>query len=57
VAAKDIIKPERVKQLAEIKRIHNLSNGSAGARMVATMATTEGFPIQVSLDKPKLKVK
>jgi putative transposase len=42
---KSIIKPERVKQLAEVKRIHNLSNSSAGARTVATMATTEGFPM------------
>ena len=35
VARKSIIKPEKVKQLAEVKRIHSLSNGSAGARTIA----------------------
>jgi len=34
-----------VKQLAEVKRIHSLSNGSAGARSIATMLTTEGIPM------------
>mgnify|MGYP002631632530 FL=1 len=29
-------------QTFEVKRIHNLSNDSAAARMVATIATTEG---------------
>jgi putative transposase len=55
VAAKSIIKPERVKQLAEVKRIHNLSNGSAGARTVATMATTEGFPMSRYVASKRMK--
>jgi putative transposase len=44
---KSIIKPDKVKQLAEVKRIHNLSNGSAGARTIAIMATTDGFPMSL----------
>jgi putative transposase len=44
-----------VKQLAEVKRIHNLSNGSAGARTVATMATTEGFPMSRYVASKRMK--
>jgi len=40
---KKSINPNKVKQLAEVKRIHRLSNGSAGARTIATISTTEGF--------------
>jgi putative transposase len=52
---KSIIKPERVKQLAEVKRIHNRGNGSAGARTVATMATTEGFPMSRYVASKRMK--
>jgi putative transposase len=50
-----IIKPERLKQLAEVKRIHNLINSSAGARTVATMATTEGFPMSCYVASKRMK--
>ena len=40
-----MIKPEHVKQLAQVKRIHGLSNGSAGSRTVAKISTTEGMPM------------
>ena len=40
-----MIKPEHVKQLAQVKRIHRLSNGSAGSRTIAKISTTEGMPI------------
>ncbi len=44
-ARKKSIKPEKVKKRAEVKRIHRLSEGSAGARTIATISTTEGFPM------------
>jgi putative transposase len=44
-ARKRIIKPEKVKQLAEVKRIHCLSGGAAGERTIATISTTEGMPM------------
>jgi putative transposase len=37
------IKPEKIAQYSEVKRIHELSNGSAGARTIATISTTEGI--------------
>ncbi len=40
-----MINPECVKQLAMVKYAHELSNGSAGARTVATNSTTEGLPM------------
>lgn len=42
---KILINPERVKQLAMVKYAHELSNGSAGARTVATISTSEGLPM------------
>lgn len=42
---KESINPVQVKQLAMVKYIHELSNGSAGARTVATISTTEGLPM------------
>jgi putative transposase len=42
---KTIIKPDHVRQLANVKRIHKLSNGSAGARTVAEISTAEGRPM------------
>ncbi len=42
---KESINPERVKQLAMVNYIHELSNGSAGARTVATISATEGLPM------------
>lgn len=39
------INPVKVKQLAEVKRIHSLSNGSAGARTIAIISTSEGLPM------------
>ena len=44
-----------MKQLAEVKRIHSLSNGSAGARSVATMLTTEGFPMSRYVASKRMK--
>lgn len=42
---KKSINPERVRQLSEVNRIHSLSNGSAGARTIAIISTTEGLPM------------
>lgn len=39
------IKPEKIKQLAQVRRTHDLSNGSAGARTIATISSTEGLPM------------
>lgn len=39
------INPAKVKQLAEVKRIHSLSNGSAGARTIAIISTSEALPM------------
>jgi len=44
-----------LKQLAEVKRIRSLINGSAGARSVATMLTTEGFPMSPYLASKRVK--
>jgi putative transposase len=55
VTKKSIIKPESMKQLAKVKRIHSLSKGSAGARTVATMATTEGFPMSRYVASTRMK--
>ena len=52
---KKIIKPEKVKQLAEVKRIHGLSNGSAGARTIATISTTEGLPMSRYIAGKRMK--
>ena len=54
-ARKKNIKPEKVKQLAEVKRIHSLSNGSAGARTIATISTTEGFPMSRYVASKRMK--
>lgn len=54
-ARKSCIRPKKVKQLAEVKRIHSLSNGSAGARSVATMLTTEGIPMSRYLASNRMK--
>ena len=52
---KSVIQPEKVKQLAEVKRIHSLSNGSAGARTIAIMATTDGFPMSRYAARKRMK--
>ena len=39
------INPEKVRQLAEVKRIHELSNGSAGARSIALISTDNELPM------------
>lgn len=39
------IKPEQLALSAMIKRCHRLSNGSAGARTLATMASLQGIPL------------
>ena len=52
---KSVIQPEKVKQLAEVKRIHSLSNGSAGARTIAIMATTDGFPMSRYVARKRMK--
>ena len=37
--------PEPIKLFIEIKLIHRKSNGSTGARTLANIATTRGFPL------------
>lgn len=37
--------PEQIKLRAEVKRYHTLSGGSAGARSLADMLTTAGYPL------------
>jgi len=54
-ARKGRIKLEKVKQRAEVKRIHSLSNGSAGERSVATMLTTEGLPMSRYMASKRMK--
>ena len=39
------ISPERLKSLAIVKAIHTESNGSAGARTIATIATDRNYPL------------
>jgi len=39
------ITPERLKALTVVKAIHSESNDSAGARTIATIATTRGHPL------------
>ena len=39
------IKPERVKELALVKAIFTESNGSAGARSIASIATQRDHPL------------
>ena len=39
------IKPQKLKELALVKVIHNESNQSAGARTIAKIATTRGVPL------------
>ena len=40
-----IINPERVKLYSEVRRVHRLSNGSAGARTLASIITLGGIPL------------
>jgi putative transposase len=44
-----------VKQLAEVKRIHSLSNGSADVRTIAIMATTDSLPMSRYLASKRMK--
>jgi len=37
------ISPDKLRLLSEVKQIHRESNGSAGARTVADIATNRGF--------------
>jgi putative transposase len=39
------VTPERLKTLTVVKAIHSESKGSAGARTIATIATTRGYPL------------
>jgi putative transposase len=39
------VSPERLKALTVVKAIHRESNGSAGARTIATIATARGLPL------------
>ena len=39
------INPKKVKELAEVKRVHGWSKGSAGARTIASILTAEGLPM------------
>tara|TARA_B100000787_G_C16156681_1_gene279297 strand:+ start:417 stop:602 length:186 start_codon:yes stop_codon:yes gene_type:complete len=55
VTRKSVIQPEKVKQLAEVKRINSLSNGSAGARTIAIMVTTDGFPMSRYVARKRMK--
>ncbi|MEQ3634448.1 IS3 family transposase [Thalassolituus sp.] len=52
---KKLINPEKVKQVAMIKRIYHLSNGSAGARTIATASTTEGLPMTRYIASKRMK--
>jgi hypothetical protein len=38
-----------------IKRIYHLSNGSAGARTIATASTTEGLPMSRYIASKRMK--
>ena len=49
------IRPEKVKQLADVKRIHGLSNGSAGARSIAIISMTEGTPMSRYVASKRMK--
>ena len=40
-----VVSPEQLKALTFVKVIHRESNGSAGARTIATIATTRGLPL------------
>ncbi len=39
------ISPERLKALTTVKAIHTESNGSAGARTIATIARSRDYPL------------
>ena len=41
----DTLKPEEVQLRVMVKEAHQLSNGSAGARTIATMVTAKGTPL------------
>tara|TARA_B110001454_G_C12649475_1_gene404802 strand:- start:145 stop:936 length:792 start_codon:yes stop_codon:yes gene_type:complete len=49
------IKPEKIKQLAQVRRIHGLSNGSAGARTIATISSTEGLAMSRYVASKRMK--
>ncbi|HHQ6628450.1 TPA: IS3 family transposase, partial [Serratia fonticola] len=42
---RNVINPERVRLHSEVRRVHRLSNGSAGARTLADILTREGLAL------------
>lgn len=39
------LSPDRIRLLTEVRSVHKESNGSAGARTVATIVTNRGTPL------------